>query len=109
MFEVKQQSVKSRLKIKLRFFSLLSVTVIIAIFFYFLWVQFRNQLPNLHGWTSTDVLTFAQDNDIHITFEFSYSNKVAPSLVSGQSVNPGTQITDDMIVVVEISKGIQVR
>jgi beta-lactam-binding protein with PASTA domain len=104
-----QQPVKRRVRFRHRFFSMILMIIISVLVVYLVWYQKRNQLPSLHGWASSDVLIFARDNDIEIVFEFVYSDTVSPSLVSGQSVQPGTIINDDMVVVVEISKGIQVR
>ena len=76
---------------------------------YFVWYRNQNRLPNLHGWASTDVLAFAEDNNIEVVFEFVYSDTVAPTLVSNQGVQPGTMMYDDLFLMVEISKGVQVR
>jgi len=104
-----QQRIKKKAKFRPRFFSLILMMAIIVLSVYFMWYGNRDQLPNLHGWASTDVLAFAGENEIEVAFEFVYSDTIAPTLVSGQDVQPGTVITDQMVVVVEISKGIQVR
>lgn len=104
-----QQLIKKKARLRPRFFSMILMVAIIILSVYFVWYGNRNQFPNLHGWASTDVLTFARDNDIEITFDFVYSDMVAPTLVSSQSVQPGTMMNDNMVVMVEISKGIRVR
>jgi beta-lactam-binding protein with PASTA domain len=104
-----QQLIKKKARLRPRFFSMILIIAITVLSVYFVWYGNRNQLPNLHGWASTDVLTFAADNDIEVIFEFVYSDTVAPTLVSSQSVQPGTMMTDDMVVMVEISKGTKVR
>lgn len=104
-----QQFIKRKVKLRPRFFSMILMIAIMSLSVYFAWYGNRNQLPNLHGWASVDVLTFASDNDIEITVEFVYSDRVAPTLVSSQSVQPGTIIHDNMAVTVEVSKGVKVR
>ena len=104
-----QQPVKRRAKLKPRFFSMILMLVIFVLSIYLVWYSNRNQLPNLHGWPSTDVLAFAREHEVEVMFEFVYSDTIAPTLVSGQSHQPGTVMNDELVVVVEISKGIQVR
>ena len=100
---------KKKARFRPRFFSIVLMMAIMILSVYFVWYGQRNQLPNLHGWASTDMLAFARDHEIEITVEFVYSDTVSPTLVSGQDVQPGTMMTDQMVVVVEISKGIEVR
>jgi len=75
----------------------------------FLLNQNANQLPNLHGWTTSEVLAFANEHQIHIEFEYVFSDTVAPTLVSEQHVSPGTLIEENMVIVIAISKGVEIR
>lgn len=100
---------KKKVKLRPRFYSMFLTMAIIISTVYLLWYSNRNQLPNLHGWASIDVVTLARTHDIEVTFKFVYSDTVAPTRVTSQSVQPGTLMADDMVVTVEISKGIKVK
>jgi beta-lactam-binding protein with PASTA domain len=76
---------------------------------YFFWQITNTQIPNLHGWASTEVLGFARNHNIEIDFQFIYSTDMAPTLVVSQSIPPGTAITEEMQLIIEISKGVEVR
>ena len=104
-----EQVAKKKWRLTPRFFSLLLVLFIVFFSVYFLWHANRNQLPNLHGWEARDAWAFAEENDLEMVFEFVFSPTVAPTLVSDQSVRPGTPLEAGMVVVVEISKGVDVR
>jgi len=106
----KQQPVRRKKhRIRARFFSIFFTILIITAIGYFFWQTTNTQIPNLHGWESTEVLDFGNNHSIEINFEFIYSNDMAPTLVISQSVPPGTVITDGMSLTVEISKGVEVR
>ena len=96
-------------RIRARFFSLFITILIISVIGYFYWQTTNTRIPNLHGWESTDVLDFAKDHNIEIEVEFVYSNNLAPTLVISQSISPGTDITEGMILSIEVSKGVEVR
>jgi len=104
-----QPTRKKKNRITARFFSLFFSLFIIGAIGYFFWQTTHRQIPNLHGWESTEVLDFARNHHIEINFEFIYSNDMAPTLVFSQSVPPGTAITEGMRLTVEISKGVEVR
>jgi len=105
-----QQSVRRKKnRIRARFFSIVFSIFIMAAIGYFFWQTTQIQIPNLHGWESTEVLDFARGHHIEIEFEFVYSRDMAPTLVVSQSVPPGTAITAGMHLTVEISKGVEVR
>jgi len=92
-----------------RFFSVLLTIGIIVVIGYFFWQRTHIQIPNLHGWYSAEVIDFGRTHSISIEFEFVYCADMAPTLVVSQSIAPGTTITDDMELLIEISKGIEVR
>jgi len=106
---MKQQTKKKQTAIKARILSILLTCVILGMIVYFFWQPEGSHLPNLHGWQSTDVLDFARRHDIDLDIAFSYSQDMAPTLVISQSLPPGEAITEGMTLVVEISKGVEVR
>ena len=107
--EIQQSARRKRNRIRARFFSLILIISIIAVIGYFFWQTTSEQMPNLHGWESAEVLNFARDNEIEVHFEFIYSTDMAPTLVMSQSIPPRTILTEDMSLSVEISKGVEVR
>jgi len=108
MAKQKSENRKKR-RLTARFFSVLLTMGIIFVVGYFFWQQTHTQVPNLHGWHATEVMDFGQTHQIELIFEFVYSSEMAPTLVVRQSVAPGSLITEDMALLVEISKGIEVR
>lgn len=96
-------------RLKARFFSIFLSLFILAMIGYFFWQTTHPQIPNLHGWSSTEVLDFGKDHEMDIQFEFIYSRDVAPTLVISQSIPPRTAISEGMDLTVEISKGVEVR
>ena len=105
----KKKIKKKRYRLKPRFFSILfAISIIINITFFFLRARGDETMPNLHGWSSDDVLVFEEEHDnISIIFELVYSNDVIPTRVVSQSIQPGTNIADTNIVMtVEVSKGV---
>lgn len=107
----RQQPPKRRKKTRAtaRFYTIIATFLIIVFTTIFLFFSGNNQIPNLHGWQSVDVIRFADDNDIEIEFEFIYSSEIAPTLVISQSVAPGTNINEVSRLTIQISKGIEVR
>jgi len=108
MAEQKQKK-KKKNRLTARFYSIFLSIGILAVIGYFFWQRTHVQIPNLHGWAATEVMDFGQAHHITIEFEFVYSHDMAPTLVVSQSIPPGTPITEDMELIVEISKGIEVR
>jgi len=104
-----QQRRKRKYRLTARFFSLIFSIAIIVVVSTFFWRRTNVQIPNLHGWESTEVMEFGQTHNISIQFEFVYSTDMAPTLVVNQSVPPGTAITEGIELIIEISKGIEVR
>ena len=100
---------RRRNRVRARFFSLFLTILIISVIGYFYWQTTNTRIPNLHGWESTEVLEFAREHNIEIEVEFIYSNDMAPTLVIGQSIPPQTDITDGMVLEIEVSKGFEVR
>ena len=100
---------KNKNRVRARFYSIFLSFLIILAIGYFFWQATNTQIPNLHGWESTEVLNFGKNHDIEINFEFIYSTDMPPTLVVSQSVPPGTAITEDLSFTVEISKGVEVR
>jgi len=107
----KKQLPKRRKKVRLtaRFYTIVSTFFIMVLITLFFWRNPNTQIPNLHGWESAAVLEFAREHDINVEFAFSYSETIAPTLVISQSVVPRTRIETGMRLVVEVSKGIEVR
>jgi len=107
---MEQKQVKRKKNfVRARFFSMILSIFILGVIGFFFWRATQLQIPNLHGWESTEVLAFANKHNIEIEFEFVYSIEMAPTLVMRQSVPPGTAITEGMQLAIEISKGVEVR
>ena len=96
-------------RVKARFFSLFLTILIISVVGYLYWQTTNTRIPNLHGWESTEVLNFAKEHNIEIEVEFIYSNIMAPTLVISQSIPPRTAITEGMVLIIEVSKGVEVN
>ena len=105
----KQGSSSKKSRLTARFFSILLSIGIIVVIGYFFWRRTHTQIPNLHGWYATEAMAFGRIHNIDITFEFVYSIDMAPTLVVSQSIPPGSAITEDIELIIEISKGIEVR
>jgi len=100
---------KKKKRIRARFFSVI-LTVLITIFIIsFFFRSNQSQLPNLRGWESVDVLRFAQEFEIDVSVVFVYTHEIAPTKVVSQSLAPGTPITEIIELIIEVSKGIEVR
>lgn len=99
---------RKKVRFRARFYTIMA-TFIILITGLIFWRTGVNSIPNLHGWESSAVARFARDNNIDVEFEFSYSNEVAPALVISQSVTPGTNLNQVRELIIEVSKGIEVR
>lgn len=102
-------TVKRKKRFRARFFSIFLTIFICVVIGYFFWQTTHSQIPNLHGWSSTEVLDFSRENYINLEIEFIYSNEVAPTLVISQSIPPRTAITEGMDLTIEVSKGIEVQ
>ncbi|MCL1991148.1 MAG: hypothetical protein FWG67_09700 [Defluviitaleaceae bacterium] len=100
---------KRRRVVKTRLFSLLFTIGIVITLGYFFWQTRRPHLPNLHGWAATEVMAFGDRHHINVQFEFVYAEDVAPTLVVSQSLPPRTRLVAGLNLVIEISKGIEVR
>jgi len=101
---------KTRTRLTAKTYSiLLSTIIIIIIGLFFLRRNQSSQMPNFHGWYSKDVIEFASDFGFIVEYDFVYSETVAPTRVISQTVNPGTQITPNLYLFIEISKGREVR
>jgi len=103
-----QPSRRKKVRLRARFYTIMATFIMLIIGLIF-WRSNNNSIPNLHGWDSSEVVRFANDHNINVEFEFSYSNTVAPTLVIGQSVAPGTNLNGVHELIVEVSKGIEVR
>ena len=99
---------RKKVRFRARFYTIVATFIMLIVGLIF-WRSNNNSIPNLHGWDSSAVVDFARENSIVVEFEFSYSNSVAPTLVIGQSVAPGTKLNEVRTLIVEVSKGIEVR
>ena len=104
-----QQPRRKKVRFKPRFYTIIATFLIVLIIIIFLWRSGSNRIPNLHGWESSAVLDFVRANNINVEFEFIYSSEVAPTLVINQSVTPGTSIHEVSTLIIQVSKGIEVR
>ena len=102
------QQRRKKVRFKARFYTIVATFIMLIIGLIF-WRSAGNSIPNLHGWESNAVVHFARDNNIDIEFEFSYSSDVAPTLVIGQSIAPGTNLNEVHELIIEVSKGIEVQ
>lgn len=100
---------KKKNRLTARFYSILITTGILVTIGLFFWQSTQAQIPNLHGWESIEVMSFGQTHNITLEFEFVYSEDIAPTLVVNQSIPPGAAIVENMTLIIEISKGIEVR
>jgi len=100
---------KRKTRVRARFFSLFLSLLIITVIGYFFWQTTGEQIPNLHGWKSSEVLDFARYHNIEVEMDFIYTSDMMPTLVVSQSISPRTDITEGMSLRVEISKGVEVR
>jgi len=99
---------RKKIRLRARFYTIVATLVMLIIGLFFLRSTNTN-LPNLHGWESNAVVQFAREHGIDVEFEFSYSTDVAPTLVIGQSVAPGTNLDEVDALIIEVSKGIEVQ
>lgn len=96
-------------RIRPRFYSIILSLLIFITVGIFIRHHLHLTVPNFHGWEGADVIEFAQIHQIQVNFTFVYDEQMSPTKVTGQSVAPRTELTADMVIDIEISKGIEVR
>ena len=107
--QLPKQPKRKKVRFTSRFYTIMATFFIMLLATVYFWHVSSSRMPNLHGWESNTVLEFAEEHNIEVEFEFNYSNDVAPALVIGQSVTPGTAISEVQNLIVEVSLGIEVR
>ena len=97
-----------RYRIKPRFYCLILTILILGSLGYRFYDNVNaNELPNFYGWLSEDVMEFEEEHsNLSIIYELVYSENVRPARVVSQSVQPGTELNKEPIVLtVQVSKG----